>query len=415
MGDISILNLSHFLRNYKSQVFFETGLGGGGGIVHASQYPFQYIISTEIDEETAKRFESLKSQLPNNERIKVFIGKSIEVLDAILPQLHSVNSIIFWLDAHFPGEANGMPYDYEKDLELRLPLEKEIEIINKYRWGKNDVIIIDDNRIYEKRNYQDKSLDEIGLSHLSKYNNNLKTLLSRFDIYPLDLNTGYLICLPKKQRKFGIRMAGNESMIEETIKNYINNNHYDKYKYLEIGAAGAVTMKTIYEIFLENTENFEINGLDLPNGWSLDWSTINSFSYPLNIFNDGNLTHGSNKNEKANIYLESNPRKWLSNLQDGSLDICFIDGCHGKACVKADFEAIQSKIKKGGIVFFHDAGAPEQGTDWQGHCGENINVREGLQELGLLTSSEKWKFIGEAEGTRKIGGDGNSCVFIQKL
>src|SRR5574343_1634676 len=128
MNDISILNLSHFLRNYKSQVFFETGLGGGGGIVHASQYPFQYIISTEIDEETAKRFESLKSQLPNNERIKIFVGKSVEILNAILPQLHSVNSIIFWLDAYFPGEANGVPYDYEKDLDLRLPLEKEIEI-----------------------------------------------------------------------------------------------------------------------------------------------------------------------------------------------------------------------------------------------------------------------------------------------
>lgn len=215
-------------------------------------------------------------------------------------------------------------------------------------------------------------------------------------------------------------MNGNETFIEESFKQYLETNEND-FKYLEIGAAGTVSMKSIYEIVSENIKhnNWEIHGLDLPSGWSLDWNQIANFNHPLCLYINGiqNLARFDTF-AKASLWLLSDPRKWISELKDESIDICFIDGCHGAPCVTADFKAVQPKIKKGGIVFFHDAGEPEQGTDWQGHCNEYINVRKAINYLGLLETSEfklhEWEFIFETQGSRKVGGDGNSCVFVRK-
>ena len=215
-------------------------------------------------------------------------------------------------------------------------------------------------------------------------------------------------------------MNGNETPIEELFKQYLEINESD-FKYLEIGAAGTVSMKAIYEIISENIKhnNWEVHGLDLPNGWSLDWNEIGKFNHPLCVYvNEIQNLARFDHLAKASLWLQSNPRKWIFELKDESIDICFIDGCHGAPCVIKDFEDVKSKIKKNGIVFFHDAGEPEQGTDWQGHCNEHINVRKAVNDLGLLDSSESklhgWEFIFEAQGSRKIGGDGNSCVFVKK-
>lgn len=223
-------------------------------------------------------------------------------------------------------------------------------------------------------------------------------------------------------KKFGIRMDGNESSIENTITAYLSESKYPDFKYLEIGAAGTVSMKAIYEIISENIRHneWEVHGLDLPNGWSLDWQQIQNFNHPLSIYINGNKSMSRfDYLSKASLWLESDPRQWISNLKDESIDICFIDGCHGAPCVMKDFEAVKSKVKKNGIVFFHDAGEPEQGTDWQGHCNQYINVRKGIDDLGLLESSNAkingWQFMFESQGSRKIGGDGNSCVFVRKI
>lgn len=423
MGNLCLFNLDYFIKKYNTQAFIETGLGGGGGLTYASRFPFQVLISTEIDATSSSKFiSSPPAELLNRDRVKIINAPSDKALDAILPSFVNVDSVLFWLDAHFPGEAEGVAYDYEKDLDVRLPLEKELTIINKHRQDKNDILIIDDQRIYTQDKYQDGSLENMGLGHISKYKNNLDTLLGRFDVYKLNMETGYLICTPKKKRKFGIRMAGNEIDIENIFQNYLLNHGckpFDEvpFNYLEIGAAGTVTMKSIYEIVKSyiKHDRWQIMGLDLPNGWSLDWSTINSFAHPLNIIKEDDKKSYI-PNSHASLYLQSNPREWIAALPDESIDICFIDGCHGKRCVLEDFRAVESKIVKGGIIFFHDAGVPEQGTDWQGHCQENINVRQAIEELGLLNGTNKqWKFLFETNGSRKIGGDGNSCIFIEKL
>ena len=40
---------------------------------------------------------------------------------------------------------------------------------------------------------------------------------------------------------------------------------------------------------------------------------------------------------------------------DTEYDLAFIDGCHDYECVKADYEAVSKKVKKGGCIIFHDA------------------------------------------------------------
>ena len=104
----------------------------------------------------------------------------------------------------------------------------------------------------------------------------------------------------------------------------------------------------------------------------------------------------------------------LNNGWNKDIDICFIDGCHGYECVKNNFLNVDKFIKKGGYVIFHDAGEPEQNSDYQPHCGENINVRQAILDLGLLNNHPRWEFIKETDGTRKFGADGNSCIIVRK-
>jgi hypothetical protein len=215
--------------------------------------------------------------------------------------------------------------------------------------------------------------------------------------------------------KFGIRMDGNEQNIQSLLTNYITNSP-GEFSYLEIGAAGCVSLNAVKTIVSSaiNHLNWQVVGLDLQNGWSLDWSTISSFE-GLKV-NTSNLT-----DDNFQLVLSEDPRAFVrGHYLPQSIDICFIDGCHGKNCVIADFENIEPYIKPGGIVFFHDAGEIEQGTDWQGHCQEFINVRSAIAALNLLplegrTFRPGWRFIGESAGTRMCGGEGNNCIFVQKL
>ncbi len=63
---------------------------------------------------------------------------------------------LFFLDAHFPGaDFHFDTYTSTKDYDTRLPLEREVRTLNSVRDLSNDVIIIDDLRVYEDNNYSD--------------------------------------------------------------------------------------------------------------------------------------------------------------------------------------------------------------------------------------------------------------------
>jgi hypothetical protein len=225
-----------------------------------------------------------------------------------------------------------------------------------------------------------------------------------------------------KKRKFGIRMDGCEVPLEELIKKHIPLIKKDVYTLIEIGSAGCTTLRAFSDILNENTLKWRAIGFDLPpeSAWSLDMNEINTaFDNNPKIIREDNKLHDNVANCMGmNLVLLNDPRSYFKNGFPFQVDFALIDGCHG-ACSGKDFEAIENIVSIGGLVVFHDYGVEETGTDWQHHCEEFINVRTYVHRLGLAEPCNKkregWRPVGEIPGSRKSGGDGNSCFVTQKI
>jgi hypothetical protein len=145
MGELFLHDLHNYINGYGCKVFFETGTGMGTGMKHAMKYPFDVLISTEINQELFKA----NSGLLKDGRVKLLNMDSVSGIRR-LDGLFVKTPILFWLDAHFPGADFGKgKYDDPMDETIRLPLETELKTINAIRHGAKDVIIIDDLQLYE--------------------------------------------------------------------------------------------------------------------------------------------------------------------------------------------------------------------------------------------------------------------------
>ena len=68
-------------------------------------------------------------------------------------------------------------------------------------------------------------------------------------------------------------------------------------------------------------------------------------------------------------------------VDDNSIDIVYIDACHSYECVMKDIESWIPKVKKGGIMAFHDYLSMEYGVnqavnEFAGKNGFSVNVIE---------------------------------------
>ena len=227
------------------------------------------------------------------------------------------------------------------------------------------------------------------------------------------------------KKTFGIRCEGLELELENIISNHVKNK--EEYTYLEVGVASCVSFRAVYNIIKENikSNNWLCIGLDMLGSPNVNFKEIpKSFSNDellvVNEYPSGDFEPllGSGKYH-AVLNLKSDPRPWIDRIDNNSLDLVILDACHGSNCLIADFKAIENKLKPGGILMTHDCGVEETGTDWQEHCGEYINVRGGLNKLGLLSDIRTgWKLIKEIPGTRKLNNDpngGNSMAVFEKL
>jgi hypothetical protein len=219
-------------------------------------------------------------------------------------------------------------------------------------------------------------------------------------------------------KKFGIRTSGIEIEIENLFKDYLNYNK-DDFKYYEIGAAGCITLRAITDIVVENIkhQNWLVDGIDLVNGYSLNWSEINSVfnQKTLQVYTEGMSNLNYLKNPKTRLLLWEDPRKYSQSLDDKSLDIVLIDGNHNETNVTEDFLSIESKVKINGLVLFHDFCQLEQGTDPQ-VGGGFIEVQKACENLNLLNNKrDGWIFIKEVKGSRYWGGDGNGLGIFKKI
>jgi hypothetical protein len=145
MGALNRFDLCRIIKEYKIPYFFETGTFWGDGVAYALQSPFKKLFSVEVVPEIASK---AANRFVDNKEVCILEGDSVSILEQELPYLKE--NCLFWLDAHFPGADAGMAaYNDDANETLRLPLEQELEVISRLRSAYNDVLILDDLRIYE--------------------------------------------------------------------------------------------------------------------------------------------------------------------------------------------------------------------------------------------------------------------------
>jgi hypothetical protein len=145
MGALNRFDLCRIIKEYKIPYFFETGTFWGDGVAYALQSPFKRLYSVEVVPEIANK---AARRFINNKDVCILEGDSVSILGQELPYVKG--NCLFWLDAHFPGADAGLAaYNAGTDEDLRLPLEKELEVISRLRSNYKDVLILDDLRIYE--------------------------------------------------------------------------------------------------------------------------------------------------------------------------------------------------------------------------------------------------------------------------
>ena len=150
------------LRDFGCNVYFETGTGQGYSLTYALGGGFKRLYSVEIDPETHENWPLLLKLRLRLRGASLILGESTAALERILPRTRKTDRILFFLDAHYPGEVSRRfgGYKSETDKDLRLPLERELEIIARLRPDCYDAIVIDDLRIYENGAFQAGNLPE---------------------------------------------------------------------------------------------------------------------------------------------------------------------------------------------------------------------------------------------------------------
>lgn len=226
--------------------------------------------------------------------------------------------------------------------------------------------------------------------------------------------------------RLGIRMDGTEQRFTELFLTQARAaiEARGQFSFYEVGTAEGLTFSALCGLLVREglADRSLMVSCDLPNGWSLD---------------DAKLTRGMNASGMrwvmmgetsdvaatpplagcAALYrMDGRALVKLLNERHGFRpDFVFIDGCHGAPCWTADFLAVEPYVTNLALVVSHDAGAFEQGQDWQGHCQQHINVRRGLDDLGLLSNARGgWVHVEEIRGDRERGGEGHSHVVLRR-
>lgn len=220
-------------------------------------------------------------------------------------------------------------------------------------------------------------------------------------------------------RRMGIRMDGCQRPLEDLLRQHVAMYPDADYTLVEVGSANCVTLKAFSEIISEARDRapWRAVGFDLPVGkaWSMDIEEVRRNGVKDIVDNPSDETRLPLY--QMSLILADSPREYISRAFPYPIHFAFIDGCHGK-CSGRDFLAVEQKIAPGGVVVFHDYGEIEQGTDWQCHCREFISVRSYVHRLGLASPCNEprkgWRFVGEIPGSRRNGGDGNSCAVVQR-
>lgn len=181
---------------------------------------------------------------------------------------------------------------------------------------------------------------------------------------------------------------------------------FERPKYVEVGVAYGETLYGVWKA-VKGIPYSSVIGIELPT-----WEAFNCID---GFFKDEPLFKYLDQADAATRATVVKERSTEFFQCDGphpnidSISVAFIDACHGKTCVMADFEAVEKHCQIGSVVIFHDAGENEQGSSLQPHCNQTIGVRAALTELGLLDNKRAgWEF-------RRMIPTENQCAVFEKV
>lgn len=200
MGTLRFFNLQPLMETYGCRTLFETGTGTGDSLQFASYYAFDEIWSVEIHADIAA---IARERFASDPRVRILNEASESALARVLPTIGRDRPILFWLDAHFPGADFGLAgYGDERNPDLRLPLERELDLIARLRRPCRDVILVDDLRIYEDGPFEMGNVPEFAQT-LPPDRRNIDfiacgPLTATHEVQKLYQHTGYALILPRR-------------------------------------------------------------------------------------------------------------------------------------------------------------------------------------------------------------------------
>jgi hypothetical protein len=148
-------------------------------------------------------------------------------------------------------------------------------------------------------------------------------------------------------------------------------------KDVELGIEIGVLYGDTSKFFLENWEKLNLIGIDPIIPDSMEKSLIGSiFKIKVNT-----LAH------KTRFTFINDYSYRVASILPNGVDFIFIDGSHLYDDTKLDYELYYPKIKKGGLIFFHDSRMNRGGANF--HPGPSQLVDE------IIESDKGVKLIGE--------------------
>ena len=152
MGQINHpVKLKQMLQEFQISNFVESGTGDGSSmdkVLLTEVVDNSY--GVELDDEL---YSNLEKKYKGLDYVHLYKGYTEDRFDEVLSKLDG-SPTLWWLDAHFPGAYYGdAGYGAEEDIDKRLPMEKELKIMVQNRDLSNDIIFMDDLRVYVDRDF----------------------------------------------------------------------------------------------------------------------------------------------------------------------------------------------------------------------------------------------------------------------
>ena len=155
-----------------------------------------------------------------HDQVKIFQMDSVSAMKSVINLIPQETAIFFFLDAHFPGELeSGYKYVDNAANTITLPLEKELRLISELRPNAQDIIVIDDLRLYENGPFENGPLP----ANFANIPVSWKSLNFVIDLFPTKtiersyLDEGYLIIKPHAS-KFSLQKTSTLFKLKIKIK-----------------------------------------------------------------------------------------------------------------------------------------------------------------------------------------------------